>query len=44
MPTLDLLAIPDDELDDGQGYLLIAVPRSPAAPHAVLKNDDLRYP
>src|SRR6185312_2754568 len=28
----------------GHGVLVIAVPRSPLAPHAVIVNDGLRYP
>jgi hypothetical protein len=33
-----------DEPAPAQGFILIAVPRSPSAPHAVLVNDALRYP
>ncbi|WP_146173749.1 hypothetical protein [Saccharothrix carnea] len=28
----------------GTGFILIAVPRSPLGPHAVVVNDSLRYP
>jgi hypothetical protein len=37
---------PADTAEDeqGHGFIVIAVPRSPAAPHAVLVNDALRYP
>lgn len=37
---------PPDGSEGGQppGFIVIAVPRSPAAPHAVLVNEALRYP
>ena len=44
LPTVDILPIPDPALGQDRGYLLVAVPRSPAAPHAVQKDDGLRYP
>jgi hypothetical protein len=44
MPYLDILLMPDSSLGDGRGFLILAVPRSVAAPHAVLVNDALRYP
>jgi hypothetical protein len=34
---------PDDAASH-RGFIVVAVPRSPAAPHAVLVNDALRYP
>jgi hypothetical protein len=43
MPVLDILSIPD-ETDPALGFYVIAVPRSPSAPHAVLVGDSLRYP
>jgi len=33
-----------NELPSAHGFILVAVPRSLKAPHAVLVNDDLRYP
>jgi hypothetical protein len=33
-----------NELPSTPGFILVAVPRSLKAPHAVLVNDDLRYP
>jgi len=44
MPVFDIISVDDENLAEGLGYLLIAVPRSPTAPHAVTKNPDLRYP
>jgi uncharacterized protein YwbE len=43
MPVFDILSIPD-ETDPALGFYVIAVPRSPSAPHAVLVGDSLRYP
>lgn len=43
MPVIDVLRIPDPARPD-HGLVLIAVPRSPLAPHAVLVNEGLRYP
>jgi hypothetical protein len=43
MPVIDVLRVPDPAFT-GHGLVLIAVPRSPLAPHAVLVNDGLRYP
>ena len=43
LPTLDFLHIVDQP-GSGRGLMLIAVPRSPLAPHAVIVNDGLRYP
>lgn len=43
MPVIDVLRIPNPALS-GHGLVLIAVPRSPLAPHAVLVNEGLRYP
>ena len=44
MPHLDIIPVADQALGDGHGFLVIAVPRSTGAPHAVLVNDALRYP
>lgn len=46
MPSFDVLRVLDDpeSPDVRRGFVLIAVPRSPAAPHAVLINNALRYP
>ncbi|MER7894275.1 ATP-binding protein [Micromonospora sp. NPDC094482] len=49
MPVVDILTVPEpatDAVEDGtqQGFIVVAVPRSPGAPHAVLINDGLRYP
>jgi len=55
MPVFDVLTLPDasqsqatsgigDSPGPAHGFVLIAVPRSPQAPHAVLVNDALRYP
>src|SRR6266568_890518 len=43
MPVLDVLRVEDPDRP-GYGLVLIAVPRSPLAPHAVVVNDGLRYP
>src|ERR1022692_144883 len=42
-PQLDVLQI-EDPARPGFGLLVIAVARSPLAPHAVLVNDGMRYP
>lgn len=42
-PVFDLISVPS-EADPTHGFYVIAVPRSSAAPHAVLVNDSLRYP
>ncbi|MEU4339437.1 ATP-binding protein [Micromonospora lupini] len=49
MPTFDILTVQDPGLGtngDGapRGYILVAVPRSPAAPHGVLVSEGFRYP
>lgn len=41
-PLLELRPLPSGS-GQGRGYYLIAVPRSPLAPHAVRFNDALRY-
>jgi hypothetical protein len=43
LPTFDVLQV-DDPGHAGHGYLMIAVPRSPSQPHAVVVNDALRFP
>lgn len=43
MPVIDVLRV-EDPNKPGHGLVLIAVPRSPLAPHAVVVNDGLRYP
>lgn len=43
MPLIDVLRV-EDPNRSGHGLVLIAVPRSPLAPHAVVVNDGLRYP
>jgi Schlafen, AlbA_2 len=43
MPVVDVLRV-EDPARPGHGLFLIAVPRSPLAPHAVLVNEGLRYP
>ncbi len=43
LPVLDFARAENPDLV-GHGVLLIAVPRSPLAPHAVIVNDGLRYP
>ncbi|MEU5934555.1 ATP-binding protein [Micromonospora sp. NPDC047187] len=56
MPVFDVFSIPKTidaavptsaaggEAQSVQGYLVVAVPRSPSAPHAVLVGESLRYP
>lgn len=47
MPAFDVLPVVDDGGPEPQlphGFVLIAVPRSPLAPHAVLINEGLRFP
>lgn len=45
MPVFDVVRVLDDPAGTGShGFILIAVPRSPSAPHAVLVNNGLRYP
>jgi hypothetical protein len=43
MPVIDVLRVEDPDRSR-RGLVLIAVPRSPLAPHAVVVNDGLRYP
>ncbi|MEQ7127434.1 ATP-binding protein [Actinopolymorpha sp. B11F2] len=43
VPIFDIEPVEDPERA-GRGFLLIAVPRSPSAPHAVLVNEGLRFP
>ncbi|MCX5063746.1 ATP-binding protein [Streptomyces sp. NBC_00201] len=43
LPTFDVRQIEDPD-KPGQGLLMIAVLRSPSAPHGVLVNEGLRYP
>ncbi|MEP7247901.1 MAG: ATP-binding protein [Gammaproteobacteria bacterium] len=43
MPMFDIITVPDVG-STTHGYYVIAIPRSPSAPHAVLVNDGLRYP
>ncbi|MER5436476.1 ATP-binding protein [Streptomyces sp. NPDC002588] len=43
LPTFDVKQIEDPD-KPGHGILMIAVPRSPSAPHGVLVNEGLRYP
>ena len=43
MPVIDVLRVEDPD-KPGHGLVVIAVPRSPLAPHAVVVNDGLRYP
>jgi len=43
LPKVEIKAI-DEPLKPAVGYYLIAVPKSTRAPHAVLVNEDLRYP
>lgn len=42
-PVLDVIPV-DNPQRPGHGFLLIAVPRSPMAPHAVKVDKGLRYP
>ncbi|MCO1597419.1 ATP-binding protein [Micromonospora sp. RHAY321] len=49
MPAVDILTVPEPTTgvgddDTQQGFIVVAVPRSPGAPHAVLINDGLRFP
>lgn len=43
LPDLETLVVPGDE--DGLGFLLVVIPRSPQAPHAISRpgDADLRY-
>jgi len=43
MPVIDVIRV-EDPARPGHGLVLIAVPRSPLAPHAVIVNEGLRYP
>jgi len=43
LPRFDLLRVADPG-DATRGVLVILVPKSPLAPHAVVKDDSLRYP
>ena len=43
MPVFDVRRV-EDPARPGHGFVLIAVLRSPLAPHAVIVNDGLRYP
>jgi hypothetical protein len=43
MPAIDIIRV-EDPARPGYGFVLIAVARSPLAPHAVLVNEGLRYP
>jgi predicted HTH transcriptional regulator len=43
MPVMDVIRVEDPAMP-GHGFVLIAVPRSPLAPHAVVVNEALRYP
>ncbi len=43
MPLIDVLRV-EDPNRSGHGLVVIAVPRSPLAPHAVVVNEGLRYP
>ena len=43
MPVFDINLVPQAD-STTRGYYVIAVPRSPSAPHAVLINDALRFP
>ena len=44
IPRYSIRGIADETKDPGQGYIVITVPRSLAAPHAVQVNNALRYP
>ena len=53
LPVFDVVTVLDEPVESAsatgdrtpmQGFILIAVPRSPNAPHAVLVNEALRYP
>lgn len=41
-PDIEIYAIPTEE-DEGKGYLVVAVPSSPRAPHMVTVGEDNRY-
>src|SRR6266851_2620965 len=43
LPVFDPLPVPKPG-EPGRGFLAVAVPRSPLAPHAVIVNQDLRFP
>jgi hypothetical protein len=43
LPTIDVLQVEDPQ-QLGHGFMLLAVPRSPMGPHAVLVNESLRFP
>jgi hypothetical protein len=43
LPSFDLIAVENPD-SPGNGVLIIAIPRSPLAPHAVLVNEGFRYP
>jgi hypothetical protein len=43
VPVVEVLPV-HDPANPGRGFLVIAVPRSPRAPHAVLVNEGLRFP
>jgi len=43
LPLFDVLQV-EDPAQPGHGFVVLAVPRSPAAPHAVLVNEALRFP
>lgn len=43
MPVIDIRRV-EDPSQPGHGLFVVAVPRSPLAPHAVVVNDGLRYP
>lgn len=43
MPRVEIYAIPSTH-NASHGFYVVAVPRSPLAPHAVTVNDALRYP
>lgn len=44
MPMFDVIPVMNDLPGNGRGFLVLAVPRSPGALHAVLANGSLRYP
>lgn len=44
LPTFDTYPVPAAAGQSDVGFLVVAVPRSPSAPHAVLVNGALRYP
>src|SRR5215468_3650280 len=43
IPVVDVRPVPDPAVP-GRGFLVIAVPHSPRAPHAVVVNEGLRFP